>query len=348
MIQNTQIVYAKPPADGALPDPGGTFDVVHTPFEPEAASLKAGEVLVDNQYLSIDPYHRFGLYDPAVTHSHFPATKPGTIISTYGVSRVVRSANPKYAVGDLLYSWVRWERFTVVDEPNLQYLQKVKAGTDPLHYLGPLGAPGLTGYVGITQIAKPKSGETIVVSATTGAVGMVASQLAKKRGLTVVGMAGSEEKVRYLVDELGLDAAFNYRTAASLEDALKKHCPQGIDIFLDLVGGKILDAALTQMKLGGRIPSAGMVSQYNLPHDQRYGLKNLHSIVGMDITIQSYRSSSWEHLVPEMREELEVRLSDETMKFKTHVAEGLENLPAAFCGTFTGESFGKTVVKVSS
>jgi NADPH-dependent curcumin reductase CurA len=177
---------------------------------------------------------------------------------------------------------------------------------------------------------------------------MVASQLAKRRGLTVVGMASSDEKVRYLVDELGLDAAFNYRTVASLEDALKKHCPQGIDIFFDLVGGEMLDAALTQMKPGGRIPSAGMVSQYNLPHDERYGLKNLHSIVGMEITIQSYRSSSWEHLVAEMREELEAGLSDGTMKFKTHVAEGLENLPAAFCGIFTGESFGKTVVKVSS
>src|SRR6266704_1097423 len=123
MIQNTQIVYAKPPADGALPDPAGTFNVVHTPLDAEALNLKAGEVLVENHYLSIDPYHRFGLYDPAVTRSQFPATKPGTVISTYGVSRVVRSANPEFAVGDLLYSWVRWERFTVVDEPNLQYLQ---------------------------------------------------------------------------------------------------------------------------------------------------------------------------------------------------------------------------------
>src|SRR5437868_5348356 len=308
MIQNTQIVYAKPPADSALPDPAGTFNVVHTPFDIEAVNLKAGEVLVDNQYLSIDPYHRFGMYDPAVTRSQFPVTKPRTIISTYGVSRVVRSANPKYRVGDLLYSWVRWERFTVVDEPNLQYLQKVEAGNDPVHYLGPLCAPGLTAYAGITQIARPKSGETIVVSATTGAVGMAAAQLAKWLGLTVVGMAGSDQKVRYLVDELGLAAAFNYRTAASLEDALQERCPQGIDIFFDLVGGEILDAALTQMKLGGRIPRAGMVSQYNLPHDKRYGLKNLHSIVGMDITIQSYRSSSWEHLVAKMREELDAPL----------------------------------------
>jgi NADPH-dependent curcumin reductase CurA len=346
MTHNTQIVYVKPPADGALPDPAGTFTVVQTPFDTEAVDLKPGEVLVENQYLSIDPYHRFGLYDPAVTRSQFPVTQPGSIISTYGISRVVRSANPEFAVGDLLYSWVRWERFTVVDEPNLQYLQRVQPGVDPVHYLGPLGAPGLTAYAGITQIAKPRRGETIVVSATTGAVGMVAAQLAKRQGLTVVGMAGSDEKVRYLLDEIGLDAAFNYRTADSLEGTLKKHCPHRIDVFFDLVGGKILDAVLTRMNLGGRISTAGMVSQYNLPQDQRYGLKNLHDIVGMDITIQSFRSSTWEHLVPEMRNEFQAPLSDGRMKFKTHVVEGLENLPAAFCGMFTGESFGKTVINV--
>src|SRR5438067_10363456 len=142
-----------------------------------------------------------------------------------------------------------------------------------------------------------------------------------------------------LAKALGPRAAFNYRTAASLEEALKEHCPDGIDIFFDLVGGEILDAAFTQMKLGGRIPSAGMVSQYNLPHDKRYGLKNLHSIVGMDITIQSYRSASWEHLLPKMREKFEAALSDGSMRFKTHVVEGLENLTAAFHGMFTGQSF---------
>src|SRR5881275_1457818 len=347
MNENIQVVYVHPPTEYAPLDADATFHVVKTPFETDAVPLQPHEVLVKNLYLSIDPYHRFGLYDPAVVHSQFPATQPGTIISTYGISEVVRSKNPAYAPGDIVYAWVRWETFTVVDEANLQYLHTVKPDIDPVYYLGPLGTPGLTGYAGITQVAKPKKGETVVVSATTGAVGMVVAQVAKRLGLTVVGMASSDEKVRYLVDELGLDAAFNYRTASSLDDALKEYCPQGIDIFFDLVGGKILDAALTQMKLGGRIPSAGMVSQYNVPHDKRYGLKNLHSIVGMDITIQSYRSSSWEHLVPEMREEIEAPLSDGRMKFKTHVAEGLENLPAAFYGIFSGENFGKTVVKVS-
>jgi len=186
-----------------------------------------------------------------------------------------------------------------------------------------------------------------VVSATTGAVGMVAAQVAKRLGLTVVGMASSDEKVRYLVDELGLDAAFNYRTVSSLDDALKEHCPDGIDIFFDLVGGKILDAALPHMKRGGRIPSAGMVSQYNVPHDQRYGVKNLHSIVGMDITIQSYRNTTWEHLLGKMQEQLGGWLREGSMKFKMHIVEGVEHVPTAFSGIFTGENFGKTVVKVA-
>ena len=244
MNENSQVVYIQPPADSEPLDPNISFKVVHTPFDTDAVPLQANEVLVKNLYLSLDPYHRFGLYDPASTQSQFPATKRGTIISTYGISEVVRSNNVDFAPGEILYSWVRWETFTVVDQSNLQYLQKVNHDIDPVYYLGPLGGPGLTGYAGITQVAKPKQGETIVVSATTGAVGMVAAQVAKRLGLTVVGMASSDDKVRYLVDELGLDSAFNYRTVRSLDDALKEHCPNGIDIFFDLVGGQILDAAL--------------------------------------------------------------------------------------------------------
>src|SRR5205807_2926790 len=118
-MEQTQIVYAKPPADGALPDPADTFNVVHAPFDVAGTNLAAGEVLVENRYLSLDPYHRFGLYDPAVTRSQFPVTRPGTVMPTYGISRVVRSANPAYAVGDLLYAWVRWERLSVVAALNL-------------------------------------------------------------------------------------------------------------------------------------------------------------------------------------------------------------------------------------
>src|SRR5258707_9324955 len=340
MTENSHVVYIQPPADSEPLDPNISFKVVHTPFDTDAVSLKANEVLVKNLYLSIDPYHRFGLYDPAITQSHFPATNCGAIISTYGISEVVRSNNVDFAPGEILYSWVRWEKFTVVDESNLQYLQKVKHDIDPVYYLGPLGGPGLTGYAGITQVAKPKKGETIVVSATTGAVGMVAAQVAKRLGLTVVGMASSDDKVSYLVDELGLDSAFNYRTVSSLDAALKEHCPDGIDIFFDLVGGKILDAALPHMKRGGRIPSAGMVAQYNVPHDKRYGLKNLHSIVGMNITLHSYRNTAYEHLLVEMQERLVTWLMEGSMKFKMHLVEGVEHVPTAFTGIFTVENFG--------
>src|SRR5436189_2511860 len=177
MHENIQVVYVHPPTGSAPLDADTTFHVVKTPLETDAVRLQPNEVLVKNLYLSIDPYHRFGLYDPAITQSQFPATRPGTIISTYGISEVVRSNNVSFAPGDILYSWVRWERFTVVDESNLQYLQTVKHDIDPVHYLGPLGTPGLTGYAGITQVAKPKKGETIVVSVTTGSVGMVVAQV---------------------------------------------------------------------------------------------------------------------------------------------------------------------------
>src|SRR6266478_2636751 len=188
MNENIQVVYVHPPTESAPLDSDTTFHVVKTPCETDAVRLQPNEVLVKNLYLSIDPYHRFGLYDPAVAHSQFPATQPGTIISTYGISEVVRSKNPEYAPGEIVYAWVRWETFTVVDEANLQYVHTVTPDIDPLYYLGPLGTPGLTGYAGITQVAKPKQGETVVVSATTGAVGMVAAQVAKRLGVSVVGM----------------------------------------------------------------------------------------------------------------------------------------------------------------
>src|SRR5205814_1400296 len=216
MNENLQVVYVHPPTESAPLDADATFHVVKTPFETDAVHLQPNEVLVKNRSLSIDPYHRFGLYDPAVTHSHFPATTPGTIISTYGISEVMRSKNPEYAPGDIVYAWVRWETCTVVDEANLRYVHTVTPAIDPVYYLGPLGTPGLTGYAGITQVAKPKKGETVVVSATTGAVGMVAAQVAKRLDVTVVGMASSDEKVRYLVDALGLEAAVNCLTLSSM------------------------------------------------------------------------------------------------------------------------------------
>src|SRR5258706_10761371 len=153
MNENIQVVYVQPPADSEPLDTDISFKVVHTPFDMDAVPLKVNEVLVKNLYVSVDPYHRFGLYDPALTHSHFPATKCGTIISTYGISEVVRSNNVDFAPGEILYAWVRWEKFTVVDQSNLQYLQKVENKIDTVYYLGPLVGPWLTGYPGRTQYA---------------------------------------------------------------------------------------------------------------------------------------------------------------------------------------------------
>src|SRR5260221_11470105 len=142
MNENIQVVYVQPPAASEALDPNISFKVVHTPFDTDTVPLKADEVLVKNLYLSVEPYHRFGLYDPAITQSQFPATECGTIISTSGISEVVRSNNVDFAPGDILYASVRWEKFTVVDAPNLHHLKKVKQDLDPVYYLGPLGGPG--------------------------------------------------------------------------------------------------------------------------------------------------------------------------------------------------------------
>src|SRR5258706_8235122 len=153
MNENIKFVYVQPPAESETLDPNVSFKAVHTPFDTDTVPLKANEVLVKNLYLSVDPYHRIGLYDPAITQLQFPATQCGTIISTYGISEVVRSNNADFAPGEMLYASVRWEKFTVVDQSNLQYLQKVENKIDTVYYLGPLVGPWLTGYPGRTQYA---------------------------------------------------------------------------------------------------------------------------------------------------------------------------------------------------
>lgn len=347
-VLNSQVVYIAPPVDRGLPDPAVSFEIARTPFDPETVELGAGEVLVKNRYLSIDPYHRFGLYDPRVSRSHFPATAIGTVIGTFGISDVIRSNNDAFHPGDVVYGWVRWETFTRVQAANTQYLEVVRADLDPIYYLGPLGTPGLTGYGGLTQVGKPKSGETILVSGTTGAVGMVVAQTAKKLGLRVVGAAATVEKASFLTDELGLDAAINYRNSTSLDEALSAACPEGIDIYFDLVGGEMLDAALLHMNQGGRIPAPGMASQYNLPPEKRYGIRNLHAIIGNDITIQSYRNDSFVHLLPEMRDRLAAWLKDGSMKFRNDVSYGVEAIPAGLADLFTGGRFGKKIVATAT
>ncbi len=256
----------RPPDAGVSPDPHSTFELLEEESDSAHAELEKGEVLARNQLLSAGPYHRFGLYDPTETSSQFPPTPVGAAVA----------------------GWLSWEHFSRVSATDTQFLKLVDDDIDPAWHLGPLGTPGFTGYAGLTQVCKPQPGETAIVSAVGGAVGSVAAQAAKQMGLRIVGTAGSPAKAAPFQQLFDLDAVIDHRHSDALEDALKQACPDGIDVYLDLVGGQLLDAVIANMNTGGRIAIAGMVSQYNLASNKRYGLRNLDRIVGMDITIQSY------------------------------------------------------------
>ena len=338
-MTNRQVVYTAPPVDADF-QPEASFDLTETTITDKIA---AGEVLVRNRLLSVDPYHRFGLYDPATAESQFPATVPGTVIGTFGAGTVIATRNNAFPVGAMVYGWLRWENITKVPSTDTQFLEVIDTRDDAAWYLGPLGTPGLTGYAGLTQIGKPKAGETALIPATGGGVGSTAAQVAKHRGLRVVGTAGSADKADELRERFALDEVINHR-AGSLEESIRLACPDGIDIYLDLVGGAMLDAALANLNQGARVPCAGMVSQYDLPANQRYRLANLERIVGMDITIQSYRNDTYSDLQAVMRDELRPLLRNEEMAFLTHRSTGVDSIPGALQQVLQGNTTGKRVI----
>jgi NADPH-dependent curcumin reductase CurA len=222
----------------------------------------------------------------------------------------------------------------------------IPAGKVPLSwYLGVLGMPGMTAYVGLLDIGKPKAGETVYVSAAAGAVGQIVGQLARMQGCRVVGSAGSDDKVAWLTREAGYDAAFNYKTSGPLGAALGEHCPKGIDVYFENVGGAMLDAVLTRMNVRGRIAACGMISQYNL--EQPEGVHNLMAVVGNRLTIQGFIVSDHFDRLPQFIQQMTGWLADGKVVYREDVAEGIENAPAAFIGMLKGENFGKQVVKIA-
>ncbi len=212
------------------------------------------------------------------------------------------------------------------------------------HYLGVLGMPGMTAWVGMRDIGRTKAGETVVVSAASGAVGQIAGQIAKRAGARVVGTAERDDKVAFVRDELGFDAAFNYRSAGPLLDALREHCPDGIDVYFENVGGEMLDAVLQLANFQARIVACGMVSQYNLEEPE--GIKYLFNIVRQRIRLQGFIVSDHMDRLPEFRAEMSDWLAKGEVLYREDVMDGLENTPKAFIAMLKGENFGKQVVKV--
>jgi hypothetical protein len=302
----------------------------------EVPALKDGEVLVRNHFLSLDPYMR-GRMEDAKSYAAPQAIDAVMIGGTVGV--VVESRDAKYAVGDHVVGMLGWAEMGVAEGA---MLRKVDTTHIPLSaYLGSVGMPGMTAWYGLTQIMKPKAGETIVVSAASGAVGSVVGQLAKKRGCRAVGIAGGAEKCRYVVEELGFDACIDYK-AGNLVADLAAATPDGVDALFENVGGEIFDAVLARMNPFGRVAVCGLISGYN---GEAMALKNVRQILTMRLTLQGFIVSEHMELWPQGLTELGGLVATGKLKFRESVAEGLAAAPQAFIGLLKGKNFGKQLVK---
>ncbi len=299
---------------------------------------KDGEVLVKNLWLSLDPYMRGRMND---TKSYAAKQEIDAVMVGGTAGEVVESKNPKFKPGDKVVGAFGWQQYGVSDGKGLNV---VDASRIPLSaYLGVVGMPGVTAWVGLLDICQPKEGETVVVSAASGAVGSVVGQIAKLKGCRAVGIAGGKAKCDYVVNELGFDACIDYK-AGRLNEDLKAATPKGIDCYFENVGGEILDAVLRRMNAFSRIAVCGLISQYNAT--EPYGVKMFQSILVNRIKVQGFivsdRLELWGKAIPE----LAGWVASGKIKYRETVAEGLESAPKAFIGMLKGENFGKQLVKL--
>ncbi|KAG2269550.1 hypothetical protein Bca52824_064105 [Brassica carinata] len=307
---------------------------------------RSKSVLVKNLYLSCDPYMRICMGEPEpLSSSLFPPYNTGEPIVGLGVSKVIDSRHPDYKKGDLLWGIVGWEEYSVITLSPYSHF-KIHYTDVPLsYYTGLLGMPGMTAYAGFYEICSPKKGETVFVSAASGAVGQLVGQFAKLMGCYVIGSAGSKEKVDLLKTTFGFDDAFNYKEESDLNAALKRYFPEGIDIYFENVGGKMLDAVLINMKLNGRIAVCGMISQYNLVDPD--GVYNLVTILYKRIKVQGFAVSDFYDKYSKFLDFVLPYVREGKITYIEDITEGLESGPSALLGLFHGKNVGKQLFVVA-
>ena len=298
-----------------------------------------GEVQVKNLFMSVDPYMRGRMYDRP---SYVPPFELGKAMQGGAVGEVVASESPDFKPGDLVSSMFGWrEAF----DAKAEHVQKIGAqGVPPQAYLGVAGMPGLTAWAGLTQVAGVKEGETVFVSAASGAVGQVVCQIAKLKGATVVGSAGGAEKCAW-VREIGADQVIDYKAEADLTAALARAAPKGIDVYFENVGGAHLEAALTAARPFARFAMCGMISQYNMSEPVP-GPTNMALIVGKRLRLQGFIVSDFTARQGEFAAEMTGWIKAGQMRWRETVDEGIEAAPGAFLKLFAGENMGKMLVKL--
>ncbi|WCL52829.1 NADP-dependent oxidoreductase [Gimibacter soli] len=336
MTANHQIRLKSRPTGWVTPD---NFEHVKA----DMPSPGPGQMLVKTLYLSVDPYMRGRMND---AKSYADPWKLGEACVGGIVVRVEESNGGKFPAGTYLTGMGAWANYQVTDGTGFNPVDPKLA---PLSfYLGILGMPGMTAWVGLKGIADMKEGDNVYVSAASGAVGQVVGQIAKNMGCHVAGSAGDDAKVAYLKDELGFDAAFNYKTEKNLFAAVKAANPKGIDVYFENVGGPMLEAVINMMNFNGRIALCGMIADYNLTVDEMpAGPRNLVLLVGRSIKMQGFIVVNYPDLCREWIGVGAKWLQEGKLKYRESVVEGLENAPTAFIDMLKGKNFGKQIVKVA-
>jgi len=333
MTNNRQFLLARRP-EGAVQR--SDFNFVTTPLR----ALEDGEILVQVSHISLDPAMRGWMN--ASTESYMPPVALGDVMRAIAVGRIVESRNAGFAVGEHVTGLLGVQEYAI---HNGMGLSKVDPSLAPLPlFLGALGMPGLTAYFGLLDVGQPKEGDTVVVSGAAGAVGALVGQIAKLKGARVIGIAGGADKVRYLVEELGFDAAIDYKTE-DVAAALRQHAPKGIDVFFDNVGGAILDAALANLAHGARVVICGAISQYNNT-EAVAGPSNYLQLLVKRATMRGVMVSDYYHRAMEAITTMGGWIQAGKLKTREHVVQGLDTFPETFAKLFTGANQGKLVLQV--
>jgi len=332
MVQNKAWIVASHPTGWVRED---NFTLTESP----APHPKDGEVLVKNLWLSLDPYMRLRL---SHQKSYVKGTAVGEVMTGETAGEVIESRHPNFKVGNTVTAPSGWQLYGC---HRGEWLTKVDATKAPLSYfLGCLGMPGRTAYFGLKDIGQPKPGETVVVSAASGAVGSAVGQLAKSWGCRAVGIAGGKEKCAYVLDELGFDVCVDYK-AGHLERDLSEACPKGVDVYFDNVGGETLDLLLSLMNFRGRIVVCGMISDYNAI--EPYGVKKWRSILINRLKVQGMIVFDWLERYPEANAALLDLVIAGRLKCRESVLEGIESAPRGLIRLLKGENFGKQLIKLA-
>lgn len=345
MIENKRMILVERPGDNYFDNPGKVFKVDIEKIN--SNEIPEGMVLVETHYVSIDPTMRVWM---SGIRTYMGVLELNSVMPAMAVGKVIKSNLKGFEAGDIVMGMMGWQQYALQDKKMIFKIPKEYP--QPSHFLGIYGINGLTAYFGLNEIGKPKAGETVVVSTAAGSVGSVAIQLAKNLGCRVVGIAGGEDKCKFVKEKLGADECIDYKKFNSdwnaLSEALKKACPKGIDVYFDNVGGWQLDAVFRLINNYSRIVACGAIAGYNSKTAEQDStvLRNYGNVIMRRATYQGFIYFDYQKKFMQATQELMGLMQDGKIYFQEDITEGLENAPLALKKLFTGKNTGKTLVKL--